>query len=601
MRRSLAVVLVLVPAAMLAACGGDSPPVPKTITLTPSALAFDAVGAKATLTAAVADERGRAFDNATVTWSISGTGAELTPPPDGSTGVASHSATLETTAEGEVLVTATAGSATATLHVVIDQVPVSIVKVSGDDQIGAPNARLAQPITVRVLDRLLAPITDHAVTFQVVDGGGSVSSALAQPGADGMAGVTWTLGTEATEHVSATVAGASLTPATFTATAVEGGVTGLVVVQGGNEAVFAGAGATPPAVKAVNGAGVGVPGVTVSFSVTAGGGTINAASAVTDGSGVASLAKWTMGPIGALNSVTATVPVGTPLVINDAGCDAAGATGFGIALCYRTTMTDAQRQAFVSAAAKWSSIITGDLPDVPAASYAGACGGSVPTYEGPIDDLLIFATVEPIDGPFQIVGSAGPCTARSATLLPMIGSMRFDVADMNTLESRGLLNAVILHEMGHVLGIGTLWSRKGLVQDPSTTTAALDTYYSGANGLAGFDAIGGTTYTGGNKVPVANVGGSGTINGHWRESVLRKELLTGTIDDGSNPLSVLTVRSLQDLGYTVNVLNADPFFLTLSAQLPGAASVGGVSLEHDILTFPLMTVDAKGRPTPRPR
>jgi hypothetical protein len=597
MRRSLAVVL----GALVAACGGDSPPVPKTITFTPNALSFDAVGATASVTAAVADERGRAFDNATVTWSISGAAAVLTPPPAGSTGVATHTATLRTTGEGEVLLTATAGAATATLHVAIDQVPVSIVKVSGDDQIGAPNAQLAQPITVRVLDRLLAPITDHAVTFQVVDGGGSLSAALAQPGSDGMASVNWILGAEATEHVSASLAGSSLVPATFTATAVEGGVTGLVVVQGGNEAIFAGADATPPAVKAVNGAGVGVPGVAVSFSVTAGGGTINAASAVTDANGVASLAKWTMGPVGALNSVTATIPVGTPLVLSDAGCDAAASTGFGITLCYRTTMTASQRQAFASAAAKWSGIITGDLPDVPPASYAGACGGSVPTYEGPIDDLLIFATIEPIDGPFQIVGSAGPCTARSATLLPMIGSMRFDVADMNTLESRGLLNAVILHEMGHVLGIGTLWSRKGLVQDPSTATTALDTYYNGANGIAGFDAIGGTTYTGGSKVPVANVGGSGTINGHWRESVLDHELLTGTIDDGSNPLSVLTVRSLQDLGYTVNVLNADPFFLTLSTRLPGATSVGGVSLENDIVPFPLITVDAKGRPTRRPR
>lgn len=599
MRRGFAVGL----AVLIGACGGDSPPVPKTITFSPSPTSFDAVGATATLTAAVADERGRPFDNATVTWSISGAGATLDLPPTGLAGAETHTARLTTTGEGEIVITATSGAATATLHVVIDQVPVSIVKTSGDNQIGAPNGQLSEPITVRVLDRLQAPVLDRAVAFQVVSGGGSLSSELVQPRADGIASATWTLGAETTEQVSASVPGTSVPAALFTATAVEGGVSGLVVVRGGNEAIVAGANATPPAVQAVNSTGLGVPGVTVSFAVTAGGGTIDAASAVTDANGIATLTRWTMGPVGTLNSVTATVPAGTPLVISNAGCDNPGPAGFGIALCYRSTMTATQRQAFVDAAAKWSTIIAGDVPDVPQASYEGACGGSVPTYNGPIDDLLIFATVEPIDGPFQIVGSAGPCVARTASLLPMLGSMRFDVADMNTLESRGLLNAVILHEMGHVLGIGTLWSLKGLVQNPSSATLVADTYFSGPNAIAGFDAIGGGAYTGGNKVPVANVGGAGTINGHWRESVLRNELLTGTINDGTNPLSVLTVRSLEDIGYTVNVINADPFFVALPAQWPGAAAAaaGGVSLENDLLTFPLMTVDAKGRLTRLPR
>ena len=35
--------------------------------------------------------------------------------------------------------------------------------------------------------------------------------------------------------------------------------------------------------------------------------------------------------------------------------------------------------------------------------------------------------------------------------------MQFDVADMAKLISNGTLQSVVLHEMGHVLGIGTLW------------------------------------------------------------------------------------------------------------------------------------------------
>jgi len=588
-------VSTLVIAVVVSACGGDSPPVPKTITITPTEVLFDAIGLTDTLRATVTDERGRAFDGATVTWSISGTGAALGVAPASATGIPTHVARIISTNEGEVVVTATAGTATTTLHIVIDQIPVGIVKISGDNQVGAVNAALPQLLSVRVVDRLKVPLTDRAVTFQVVDGGGSVSSSLVQPASDGTASIIWTLGTETTEHVSASVAGAPFSPATFAATAVAGGVTGLLAAMGGNEAIMAGADATPPQVQAVNGAGVGVPGLTVSFAVTAGGGTINTTSAVTDANGVASLAKWTMGPVGAPNTVTATIIGLDPLAFTNAACDNDTGPNFGIVLCYRTEMTASQRGAFVGAAARWKSIITSDLADVTAVDgFTGACGSTVPLYKGTVDDLLIFVSIENIDGPSNIVGEAGPCIGRTPGLLTVIGTMHFDEADMFTLESRGLLDAVILHEMGHVLGIGTLWSRKGLLQNPSTTSSSVDTYFSGVNGIAGFDAIGGTAYVGGNKVPVENTGGAGTINGHWRQSLLRNELMTGTIDNGANPLSVLTVRSLEDLGYTVNALNADSFFLTLAAQLPGAVT-GGVSLEGDILNFPLMTVDTKGR------
>ena len=307
-----------------------------------------------------------------------------------------------------------------------------------------------------------------------------------------------------------------------------------------------------------------------------------------------------MGPVGAFNQITASVQSAPDLTFDDAGCDNPSTAGFTIGLCYRTTMTASQRQAFVSAAARWSSIITTDLPDV-TADFSGACNGTVQRFNGTVDDVLIFATIEPIDGTGQIVGSAGPCIVRNSTSLPVIGTMRFDVADVVSLESRNLFNSVILHEMGHILGIGVLWQAKGLLQLPSSASSSLDTFYSGTNGLAGFDEIGGATYTGGNKVPVENTGGAGTINGHWREGVLRNELMTGTINSsGGNPLSALTVRSLLDLGYTVDNTKADPFFLTLAVQFSAGAD-DGVSLDHDVLVFPLWTIDAHGRLNRVPR
>ena len=163
-----------------------------------------------------------------------------------------------------------------------------------------------------------------------------------------------------------------------------------------------------------------------------------------------------------------------------------------------------------------------------------------------------------------------------------MGSMRFDTSDLPTLEAAGTFNAVILHEMGHVLGIGTLWSSKGFLQLPSSTSAKQDTHFNGPEAIAGFNLIGGSAYTGasqtvvpgGAKVPVENCAqgvptscGSGTINSHWRENVLQSELMTGYLNgSGSNPLSALTIGSLKDLGYVVDATKADAFFQAMSLE-----------------------------------
>ena len=61
------------------------------------------------------------------------------------------------------------------------------------------------------------------------------------------------------------------------------------------------------------------------------------------------------------------------------------------------------------------------------------------------------------------------------------------------------------------------------------------------------------------SVPVANTGGPGTADAHWRESVFDNELMTGYIDSGSNPLSAVTVGSLADIGYGVDLAASDPY------------------------------------------
>ncbi len=210
------------------------------------------------------------------------------------------------------------------------------------------------------------------------------------------------------------------------------------------------------------------------------------------------------------------------------------------------SLTPAQQAAFVDAAARWSEIITADLPDV---SFEGRM----------IDDLEIVATAPFIDGPGGILGQAGPREFRQGSFLPFQGIMQFDSADVAAMVANGTFVNVILHEMGHVIGIGTLWDFLGLVQGLGTANPT----YVGANAVREYQTLSGTNATG---VPVENTGGPGTAGGHWRESVFNTELMTGYAEAPgvAMPISRMTVGTLEDMGYTVDYAAADPY--TLNAR-----------------------------------
>ncbi len=358
--------------------------------------------------------------------------------------------------------------------------------------------------------------------------------------------------------------------------------------------------AIAPSVTVVDANGFGVGSISVTFATVPTVGSVTGAAAITGPDGVATVGSWNVaaGP----NALSATAS-GTgipPAVISATG--STSEAGYRVNLRFLTMPTLSQLQTFANAVTRWQTIITSELANLDLQTPANACAANSPPMNEVIDDLVIQVTLEPIDGPGAVLGSAGPCFIRTAGSLPVLGTMRFDVDDLTELEASGLLDAVILHEMGHVIGIGTLWDFPAfnLLANPSLpNNPGVDTRFTGVNGIAGFDSIGGTTYTGGGKVPVENSqGGAGTRDAHWRESVLVNELLTGFLDDpGPNPLSLLTVRSLQDFGYTVNTAAADPFFLILTSVAEGGSKRPGIHLLDDIRSGPIYQVDQQGRIT----
>jgi hypothetical protein len=78
-------------------------------------------------------------------------------------------------------------------------------------------------------------------------------------------------------------------------------------------------------------------------------------------------------------------------------------------------------------------------------------------------------------------------------------------------------------------------------------------------------------------VPVENKGGEGTVDSHWRDTVFGAELMTGFVNEGGNPMSRLTIASLQDLGYEVNMDVAQPYHLPNHLHMAEA----GLAAAHD--------------------
>ena len=229
-------------------------------------------------------------------------------------------------------------------------------------------------------------------------------------------------------------------------------------------------------------------------------------------------------------------------------------------------LSASQRSAFYKAAARWAEVIVADIPDHDA-NILGANCNNVPDFKGLIDDLLIDVTAPNIDGTSGVLGQAGPCFIRSSGL-PYFGIMQLDKADLNALEAQGQLETVILHEMGHVLGIGTLWEfvHDFLDYSGDSCEVASSISYTGINGRSAYQAMGGK-----GNVPVEDTGSFGTKCGHWREETFSNELMTGYLNSGMpNPLSRITAGSLEDLGYTVNYSATDTYsFSGLRSQGQG--------------------------------
>lgn len=322
----------------IAAGDGQSAPISRPVPIAPTVVVRDAGGngvAGVSVTFAVGTGGGAVI------------GASLTTDAAGRASVgawfmgAAGTNTLIASSPGLTSVTFTA---TATSGPPVSMQAVSLVSQGGIAGSTAPSAP-----SVVVRDALGNAAAGVQVTFTVTAGGGSLVDAVDTTGANGIASVTsWTLGP--TPGVNTVVASsAGLPSVTFTATSV-GAPSQMQAFAGNNQAAVQGtAVAVRPAARVLDAQGNGVPGITVTFSVTSGGGSITGASPVTDVNGIATVGSWTLGA-GASNAlsaqitasgvtgnpVTFTALAATQITVTSSPSSAASGASFNVVVQLRT-------------------------------------------------------------------------------------------------------------------------------------------------------------------------------------------------------------------------------------------------------------------------
>jgi hypothetical protein len=205
---------------------------------------------------------------------------------------------------------------------------------------------------------------------------------------------------------------------------------------------------------------------------------------------------------------------------------------FDITINFNSGLSASQQAVFTQAEQFWETNILG---------YNPAEGINFTT------GLTISAGGSAIDGAGGVLGQAGPSLAYTGSTNGLYysstGQMNFDSADLTAMENNGSLYNVILHEMAHVIGFGTLWELNNLYSSGSGL-------YTGANALAAYQAefSGGAT-----SIPVELDGGAGTANAHWDESWLggTADIMTGYLE-GAVTISNTTLAAFEDLGYIVS-------------------------------------------------
>lgn len=283
----------------------------------------------------VNDQFGNPVAGLQVDWSVSGGGT--VSPVTVNTGVNGEAATQRTlgSTSGQKSASATVsgvnGSPVTFVHTANAGGPVGLLKIAGDGNSAPAGTFLAESVKVQLVDAANNGVAGRQVAFAPSPGSGSAAPTSVTTDFNGFAAARWTLGPVAGPQ-SMIVSSAGI-PVTFNATATNDVPTQMAITAGNGQTTVAGT-AVPvdPAVRVRDALNNPVANVSVTFTVTNGGGTVSGPSGsgastvvATNASGIATLTSWTLGAIAGSNSMSATASgpggplTGSPLLFTATG------------------------------------------------------------------------------------------------------------------------------------------------------------------------------------------------------------------------------------------------------------------------------------------
>lgn len=174
------------------------------------------------------------------------------------------------------------------------------------------------------------------------------------------------------------------------------------------------------------------------------------------------------------------------------------------------------------------------------------------------DDITFDLTLPVIDGLSGTLGQAGPVQAVNYSnrdgLFVSAAIVELDIDDVAYMQSTNTYHEVVVHEMFHGIGFGTLWDYWNV-----TSKKGRELRYTGEYAVAAYNQENNENV---GYISVETDGGPGTAGGHWDEVIYGAELMTGYTQGLPATLQSMSSASLLDIGLLLNDQSRDLFGFT---------------------------------------
>lgn len=517
----------------------------------------------------VRDAYGNPVAGHTVAWTVAAGGGSVSPATSvtNAQGVARAHWTLGTQ-QGEQRLQAAASVSTTTVFTATAQLGTgsTLTRVSGTGQAAAPGATLAQPLVVEVQQNG-RPVAGVAVAWSAAPGNGTVTPVSSITDAAGRAQATWTLGaTPGAQAVTATVAGAGTVVFNATAATPLPPGTGLVKTAGDAQTgsrnrVLA----DSLEVVLRDASGAPVPGVTVQWTVTGGGGTLIPPTSVTDANGRAR-SSWLLGPNPGPTTATASVAGGpsatfTATILPPPGLTVTG--GAGQADTIGATLRDSLEVTFVSE----------DGRPVPGATITWTASSTAPALPGALGSVSPTTSVTDANG-----------RARTAWTLGTVATRQYleqlVVARVQGTSATATATATVLPGAPVRVGVTSV-PQRGTVGELAFVKAKVED--RAANAVPGVAVHWAVAEGGGSVSPAGTVTDSlGEAGGRWRLGA-GPNRLTATAAGLTTTYELPFREGRIEIGRDTVRFDAPGEYLVLNPVVIGGSGINGYQMELEVI------------------